>query len=548
MTSNTLTQILFLTDIHFTASKEKIDQEIELIDELIKEAGKQDIKILVIGGDVISMKDDPWANVQHAVEMIERIRTGLLLNRKDIFICAGNHDVSREELAKDIKDFIDESLKVKPLDKRQIDTYFKRLIDTQGPDTNSAMHQRYKYFTALLNQVGANRFGGPSSELTGSIVHRGIRFTVYNSSWLCGIVSSMGTDLTGALYAQPGVALPKWPLANEDRAYLLLGDDIIDKLHEDYNIRPIDDMHSDDEIQIGIIHHPPGWMNHREVYYEKADATPNYTKIINRSHVILSGHEHPLYKTHDKLNNKAIQITGAALIPDAAQGKLPHSYHIVTVDKVNRHVTVANYEMERSGSAFQENKTLLPEAIPLYEPATSLLDRLNKIADPSEFSDCQQKLKDIIKARFEPLVGGKGTLALNLINGSDNERFGFSFTIQGRDFRHYCIRLRYPEKEKTASDRDKNRPVYPNVYIKDMNDGFMDGMINDVKTHNKDEEVYVQLFEVNFETERPPRKISEEDMKHLGLDNVSRRYNTVVFPKILTLDGFYAQKVLSGAS
>jgi predicted MPP superfamily phosphohydrolase len=102
-------RILHLTDFHYSRDRQSVAIQNRLVDTLSTslkgESGK--IDFIFFTGDLVDKgtnKEDFYVAEEL---LIERLRSELDVNKKDVFICAGNHDVNRGQEVGDIKEAID---------------------------------------------------------------------------------------------------------------------------------------------------------------------------------------------------------------------------------------------------------------------------------------------------------------------------------------------------------------------------------------------------------------------------------------------------------
>ncbi len=106
-------RILHLTDLHFTSEIGKLTKQDKLISNFKKDLklNVDNIDFVIFSGDLVlnGSKSDDFNKAYK--EFIESILEILKINKKNFFICPGNHDVDRNEVSKSIIKYIDEELK-----------------------------------------------------------------------------------------------------------------------------------------------------------------------------------------------------------------------------------------------------------------------------------------------------------------------------------------------------------------------------------------------------------------------------------------------------
>lgn len=111
-------RILHLTDFHFSNEKKAIPNQNRLIDAMIKslEQEKNNIDFLFFTGDLVNSGKDLKDFEEANKILITEVQNLLNINKDDVFICPGNHDVNRGQELDDIKDSINKLKNDKELD------------------------------------------------------------------------------------------------------------------------------------------------------------------------------------------------------------------------------------------------------------------------------------------------------------------------------------------------------------------------------------------------------------------------------------------------
>ncbi|MEZ4842520.1 MAG: metallophosphoesterase [Flavobacteriaceae bacterium] len=101
-------RILHLTDFHFSGDKQSVAVQNRLVDALSNSLKKDSYQFdfLFFTGDLVDKGNDKEGFFIAEKLLLERLHKELKIEKTDIFICAGNHDVNRGEEIDDVKESI----------------------------------------------------------------------------------------------------------------------------------------------------------------------------------------------------------------------------------------------------------------------------------------------------------------------------------------------------------------------------------------------------------------------------------------------------------
>lgn len=148
----TITHLIHLSDMHFDAS-DRNTLPFKFIEDSLTSfiTGLVGDKILILGGDITYQGSK--RGYELAARFFESIvaRTGL--ERSNIIVCPGNHDIMRHEKFEGIDGFTYALRKDKALEFRRAHCYVLRAHDIEFIINNSAYHENHQYGLADLDSV-----------------------------------------------------------------------------------------------------------------------------------------------------------------------------------------------------------------------------------------------------------------------------------------------------------------------------------------------------------------------------------------------------------
>lgn len=275
----TKVNILHLSDLHFgikpsqECSATALAKRTNTLDKLTNVLERLDVEwkpdIVTISGDIGWKGCDK--DYQDARKWIEKgVLHVLGLSVNDLIVCAGNHDINREETKgmglPSTPEEADDWLSIGHLTNliRPFEGYSKFCQEFAIP------------ILSVKND---------KNELMGQRELKGLRFVVLNSAWFC-----RGGKDRGKLW----IGLPQLKVMNAESQ---LADP------ENYDAGP---------ITIVILHHPPDWFDDAENKIHNNKRINTFSYLSERSHIILSGHDHGGKEKPDRQNNLAYLFKGGA--------------------------------------------------------------------------------------------------------------------------------------------------------------------------------------------------------------------------------------------
>jgi formylglycine-generating enzyme required for sulfatase activity/3',5'-cyclic AMP phosphodiesterase CpdA len=273
------TVILHLTDLHFGWEGGPNQQTLqaqrtnclkalhEALKKLVADPGNGNWKpdIVAITGD-LGWRGAP-ADYSALKKWLGPVLKALNLKYSDVVVCPGNHDIDREsaEVIGTPQNHID------------ADKWLKYPVPKSYADTFSA----YSAFCKAA-KIPAYKLGNVPSHLVGTRELKGIRFIALNSAWYCR--------------------------GEQDLAQLWVGRNHLQQLQAD-DLLP-EAVNSELPV-VAIVHHPPNWW-HDADQITRDNRSCVQDLLAERSHIILTGHEHSHARRHDQINERAFLMKGGA--------------------------------------------------------------------------------------------------------------------------------------------------------------------------------------------------------------------------------------------
>jgi predicted MPP superfamily phosphohydrolase len=314
-------RILHLTDFHFSNDKRAIANQNRLIDSLKKSLDKEIDKInyLFFTGDLVNSGKE-FIDFENAKsKLLEDVSSHLNLDKKDVFICAGNHDVNRGQELDDINESIS---KLRTND--ELDEY---VLKQEGKSFEASLANFNNYLKFQ------NNYYKDSKDVIESLftIHKRnfngvkVNITTINSAWRA--INSK-TDSGNLLY----------PLHFLKSAY-----EIIKK---------------DNGINILLLHHPLS-----DFKYWNSQALEDI--IFKDYHLMFSGHTHKKRDTvHVVPEIGMYSCTSPATLSLDGESKI--GYSIIEVDLESFELRIENKIFQKDEEVFYSSEPLIGQ-IPVNE-------------------------------------------------------------------------------------------------------------------------------------------------------------------------------------
>lgn len=343
--------ILLISDLHYDVKKEskvgydKTLKGVSINESLVKSLSEQGKNwhpdIVVIAGDLVNQNQSK--NYRDFIHLIKLLVDRFPVLRNAIFTTPGNHDVDR----KTKQPFID-NLKKRFVDEKKIKSSYTKnklidIIHTVSKENilnNKELLSQFKafeksYFKVYLEKredlikkgiLGKEKdiiypVTGFKSFYTVSI--HGITLASHNSSFFCNF-SEVKEDCL-------------W----NDRNNLFLVKDFVDAT--------LNNLENCNEPIVSFLHHPFYYLHESEHIWPindgGNDVYNNFTNIVNKSDLLLSGHVHGDLQDPSFLQNSAYIVTnGTSFTTDDFNNKCyPYTYALLKINKQLRHFTFKKF-------------------------------------------------------------------------------------------------------------------------------------------------------------------------------------------------------------
>lgn len=302
--------ILHLSDIHFgaeptltvtsTAIAKRNNVIVPLINHLSEIETEWKPQIIVISGDIGWKGLD--SDYEQAKEWIEKLLHTLRLDKSDLILCAGNHDLNRKKA----KGLVRSSSSQEADDLLEIENLENFIRPFEG-------------FNRFCETFGISPlFIGPEVQnqfLYGCRELKGLRFIVLNSSWFCR--------------------------DDNDKAKLWLGLPQI-KVLNSYSQLVDPQNYNNGTITISVFHHPKEWFKDEEFRcWNNRKAT--YSYLMERCHITLTGHVHSTIPEPNRESNGAWVFTGGTTY---SGDEYYNSFQIIQIDIEDRTAIRRVYELD----------------------------------------------------------------------------------------------------------------------------------------------------------------------------------------------------------
>lgn len=333
-------KILHISDLHLDSSffeRTAISAEKRLLELAIsvKEQAGGEIDFLVISGD-LGAKGESFDYVE-VTRVIDKLIGEEFLNLKPerVIICAGNHD----------------------LDRGKLESFLEKSENFEFSKRRSFLEKKFqefqKHFDALSSAIQMKHYGGTSK----SPLHRislfpdqKLRFIILNSAYysLGNSWSKINSEITS------------------DLGILSLGGVEVKKL-----LNSIPSLEEEQEfINIAVIHHGKNWLSWDSNYDSHTLGNAEYAWVTEKSHIILSGHEHGTISEPDYVHNRSqLFVCGAAHL------NITGSYHYGAslLEVSNKKKSVKRFPFYHNSQEGWSCLTKRCSSYPLFEPDSQLL-------------------------------------------------------------------------------------------------------------------------------------------------------------------------------
>jgi len=305
--------ILHLSDLHFGVEKHKkwtkdhasvVAERNKMADEIVNKLNKRNIIIdlLVITGDIAWSADEKEYDL--ALAWLSKLRDNLGLDKNDIVVCPGNHDIDKESAIQlsDILTARDASIILSDIGNKPFEQVFKSYTEF----CKNLLDYRYKYACKEVDHY-----------LFGTTQKKGLRFMCFNSAWNCRFRKDN---------SDKGVS---------DRGKLWLGRPHLDVMQNHDGIFSIENPLSN-EIVISMFHHPREWFHEDEQYiFFQSTVKPAYDGVVDCSHIILNGHVHANASLPDTHKQHSLVYVGGTTYSSSERQSFS-SFSVLSINKIKR--------------------------------------------------------------------------------------------------------------------------------------------------------------------------------------------------------------------
>lgn len=187
-------RILHLTDFHFSSKPKDVLDQKRLLDSLIKSLEDEidNIDLIFFTGDLVNSGSDYNDFIEANNLLLNNITSYLKVKKENVFICAGNHDVNRNQELDDVKESI---AKIK--DNNALDEY---VLKQDGKSLKASLenHNNYIKFQNEFYKYSEDDILEPLyTNHTRIIKNSKINISTINSAWRA---IDSNTDSTNLLY------------------------------------------------------------------------------------------------------------------------------------------------------------------------------------------------------------------------------------------------------------------------------------------------------------------------------------------------------------
>jgi len=360
-------KILHLTDFHFSNENKAIPNQNRLVDALIKslEDEKNKIDFLFFTGDLVNSGKNYDDFVDAKKCLLDNITSLLNIEKSNVIICAGNHDVNRGKELDDIKESIS---KIK--DNDELDDY---VLKQDGRSLKASLENfdNYDKFQKEFYKDNSEDIIDPLFSIhKRSKEDINISITTINSAWRA--IDSK-TDSGSLLY----------PLHYLKNAYEVIKSD-------------------KNALKIILLHHPLS-----DFKYWNFQALEDI--IFKDYHLMFSGHSHKKRDTiHIVPEIGMYSCTSPATL--SLDGKSKIGYSIIEIDLEDYKLKIENKLYQSDENEFYSSKPLTGQ-IPV-----------------SEKKQNENKFRETIRKRFNEELENANELFLSYSDKKDKSNFLSLFT------------------------------------------------------------------------------------------------------------------------
>ena len=394
--------ILLISDLHYDIIEEKekgisgpVVNE-QLVNSLDDRGQDWEPDIVIVAGDLVNLNKE--GGYQHYFDLVKKLTAKFPNLRHAFFSTPGNHDVTRENqqaavecvekimrvpfpklgvvgesLTNDIEKMRQVTQEVLNLGKTLVDEDLKKLVAIMSK-TSAEIRQEKKQYKAKTEQMRKALYDLSKLELEPAVrdaiaAFEKLYFERYLSKQKELRTADVGNpvlaacDLTEAaagihtfyLKSVLGVIVVSHNssffcnIGNEldDRNYLFLIKGLVDAIR---------DKIPEDGPVISFMHHPFYFLNDTEhigpIWESLESATNNnFTRIVEKTDILLSGHVHGMLHDPTYLHNKAHMVTnGTSFTTADYDGKYyPYTYALIKVNKQLRKFALKKFRYRRKG-------------------------------------------------------------------------------------------------------------------------------------------------------------------------------------------------------
>ncbi len=293
--------ILHISDLHFgmpAATAERAARSLalsSLAQQLANVEDKWRPTSVLVGGDLV------WSGSREEFDLcgdwLESLLQALEVPKSALATCAGNHDVSRQEIRL-----------ARPATTKAAD----EALSAPLSQDLLAPFQNYLSFCSRLG-VTPLRMGAETSHIVGTRALEQCNLLVLNTAWFCR--------------------------DQEDRGRLWLGYPLLEAMSSANQLAK-GNVHGTTALPtIALLHHPFEWLNDSELNAYGRPSTRDY--LASRAHLVLSGHTHGEPRLADRIAGAAYHLRGGAAHDSAYY---PNSVNLIRV--VERGFEVRTYQYD----------------------------------------------------------------------------------------------------------------------------------------------------------------------------------------------------------
>lgn len=316
-------KILHITDFHFRNDESSKQDQNKMIKKLCEDLTGQKIDIIFFTGDLVNKGNKIEYFNTASKDLIENIQTTLKLDKTNIFICGGNHDLHREQELNAIKTEID---KIKS--QNELNDF---ITIQNGRQFKESVKNLENFIEYQNNFYTEHKILGDEIESLYSIHKRKIQ----------GINIGITTINTG------------WRCFNSkiDRGNLIYPISFVKK--------SLNKLKNDSEFNILLMHHPISDLK----YWNASDFED---VVFDGYHMLFSGHvhkrKHSAHVTYDE--GIFCCVSPAALSLYENHSKV--GYSLLDVNLETYEIEILNKVYDKQDNVFLSPKDIIKADIPLH--------------------------------------------------------------------------------------------------------------------------------------------------------------------------------------